>query len=62
MNYKTCTIEELIEHIKSNTTQAVTQQLMYYRSRGVVEVVEKIQKARLLVKQMKVAAQLERLA
>ena len=61
MNYKTCTLEEMVTHIECNTTQAITQQLMYYQKKGFIEVVVKIQKARILLQQKKLALKMESL-
>lgn len=61
MNYRVCTIEELATHLVQSTCQAVTQQLKYHRSKGNSEIVLKIQKARILAKQMKLLAKMESL-
>lgn len=61
MNYKTCTVDEMVAHIECNTTQAITQQLMYYQKKGYADVVVKIQKARILLKQKKLALKMESL-
>jgi hypothetical protein len=59
MNYKTCTVQELAEFFKTKTTQAITQQLMYYKGRGNTEVVVKIMKARILCQQLKLSDKLD---
>ncbi len=61
MNYKTCTKEELAEYFKTKTSQAITQQLMYYKKHENLEVVVKIMKARILCNQWKLAEKLESL-
>ena len=58
MNYQTCTTEELAIYFGGKTTQAITQQLKYYQSRGNEEVVVKIKKARLLNNQRKLIEKL----
>lgn len=59
MNYKTCTKEELAEYFRTKTSQAITQQLMYYKKRENLEVVVKIMKARILCNQWKLTEKLE---
>ena len=59
MNYQTCTIEELAAFFMSKTSQAITQQLMYYRQQNNDDIVLKIKKARILCKQRKLAEKLE---
>ena len=61
MNYKTCTLDEMVAHIECNTTQAITQQLKYYQKNGITDVVVKIQKARIHSKQKKLALKMESL-
>lgn len=61
MNYQTCTTEELVEHVLTNTAQAITQQIAYYRQRGNEEIVNKIIMARLLARQSKLLKQMETL-
>lgn len=58
MNYKICTLDEMVAHVECNTTQAITQQLMYYQKNGNIDVVVKIQKARILIKQKKLALEM----
>lgn len=55
MDYQSCTVEELALHVNNSTSQAVTQQLSYYKKRGNTEVVAKIKVARLLAKQIKIS-------
>lgn len=62
MDYQSCTVEELALHVNSTTSQATTQQLSYYRKRGNTEVVAKIETARLLAKQIKIAEKLKGVA
>lgn len=59
MNYQHCTVEELAEHFKTKTTQAVTQQLMYYQKKESTEIVAKIKRARILAKQKRLSAEME---
>ena len=61
MNYQTCSTDELVEHVLSNTAQAITQQIAYYRQQGKPEVVTKIKMARLLARQKKLQNQMEAL-
>jgi hypothetical protein len=61
MNYQTCTVEELADHVELSSIAAVTQQLMYYQKKGNTEVVAKIKKARLIAKQRKIATEMEHL-
>jgi hypothetical protein len=59
MNYKTCTVEELADHVAASTVAAITQQLMYYQKKDNAEIVAKIKKARLLAKQRKILKEME---
>lgn len=59
LNYRYCTLEELVDHLMGRTSQAITQQITYYTSRGDEETVKKIKKARLLVKQKKLQAKVD---
>jgi hypothetical protein len=59
MNYQTCTVEELADFVEVSPAARITQQLIYYRDRGVVEMVEKIKEARRIVKKRKLLRQLE---
>lgn len=56
--YTTCTLEEMAEHFLTLSTQAISQQLIYYKSRN-IEIYLKIQKARVLCKQLKLQHKLE---
>jgi hypothetical protein len=59
MNYKTCTVEELADHVAASTVAAITQQIMYYKKKDNAEIVAKIKKARLLAKQRKILKEME---
>lgn len=58
MDYQSCTVGELALHVNNTTSQAITQQLSYYRKRGNTEIVSKIKTARLLAKQVKISEKL----
>lgn len=53
MNYQTCTVEQLSQHIQNSTSAAVTQQISYYTKKKMFDVVEKIKQARVLAKILK---------
>lgn len=59
MDYKNCTLEELADYVEQSPAARITQQLIYYRDRGVEEMVEKIKEARKIVKRRKLIRQLE---
>lgn len=59
MNYQSCTLEELADYVEASPAARITQMMMYYRERGVVEMVEKIAEARKIVKKRKLVRQLE---
>lgn len=59
MNYKYCTLEELVDYLLTRKSTAITQQISYYRKKGDDETVVKIQKARILAKQKKLQSDLE---
>lgn len=61
MNYKECTIEELVEHILSASCQAVTQQLTYHKKRGNQDIVDKIGEARKIAQKRRLLMKLESL-
>lgn len=61
MNYQTCTVEELANHFKGKSSQAISQQLKYYTDLKNIATVLKIKRARLLMKQMKLSSSMESL-
>lgn len=46
MDYKLCSMEELVAHIVSSNSQKITQQLMYYKKIGNEVMIAKITQAR----------------
>lgn len=52
-------MEEMVSHVENNTSQAITQQMMYYQKKGYTDVVVKIKKARIFIKQQKLMAELD---
>ena len=60
-DYKGCTVEELADHVEASNSQLITTTMIYYRNRGVDEMVEKINAARLIVKKRKLMRQLEQM-
>lgn len=58
-DYVNCTTEELADHVEKSTPQIISTTLIYYKSRGVKHMVEKIQEARKIVKKRKLLKQLE---
>lgn len=59
MNYQNCTVEELADYVEVSPAARITQMMMYYRERGVVEMVDKIAEARKIVKKRRLVRQLE---
>jgi hypothetical protein len=59
MDYKNCTVEELADYVEQSPASRITQQMMYYRERGVQEMVDKIAEARKIVRKRKLLRQLE---
>lgn len=58
-DYRNCTVEELADYVEISSAGRITQQLIYYQKREVVEMVEKIQEARRIVKKRKLIRALE---
>jgi hypothetical protein len=58
-DYRNCTVEELADYVEISSAGRITQQLIYYQKREVVEMVEKIQEARRIVKKRKLIRLLE---
>ncbi len=61
MNYRDCTVEELADYVEISSVQRITQQLMYHRSKGHEDIVQKIKDARAIVKKRKLQRLLETL-
>ena len=61
MNYKTATVDELADYVEISSVQRITQQLMYHRSKGHEDIVEKIKAARAVVRKRKLIRLLETL-
>lgn len=59
MDYQNCTVEELADYVEQSPASRITQQMIYYRERGIVEMVEKIVEARKIVKKRKLLRKLE---
>lgn len=59
MNYRYCTLDELVEHLVTCKPQAITQQVSYYRKKGDETTVNKIQKGRILAKIVLLQGELE---
>jgi len=58
-DYQSCSTEELADYVQNSTANRITQALMYYRDKGVVEMVDKIKEARKIVKKRKLLKLLE---
>ena len=61
MDYKLCTLEELIEYVLSSPVSRITQQLMYYRKTDNKVMVDKIMKARMIAKSRKLQEKIDTL-
>ena len=61
MDYKLATVEELADYIEISSAQRITQQLMYHRSKGHDDIVQKIKDARAVVRKRKLVRLLETL-
>ena len=62
MNYQTCSVEDILNHIGHSTPEAVNRMLSYYRRCGNTEVVNKIilaKKLHNLEKQYNLVAEIE---
>lgn len=57
--YTTASVEQLAEYFLTCTTQAISQQLCYYKGRENTNMVFKIQAARILSKQMALQKKLD---
>ena len=60
-NYQSCTVEELVVHVKNHSRAAITQAKKYYLARENSEVVAKIDKARQIVRRDNAIAKVDRL-
>lgn len=60
-NYQESSVEEIAEHVKKSSRQAVTEAKKYYAAKGREDVVAKIDKARLLVRRDAALAKAEKL-
>lgn len=61
MDYKLASVEELADYVEVSSVQRITQQLMYHRSKGHDDIVQKIKDARAVVKKRKLIRLLETL-
>lgn len=60
-NYKESSVDQIVEHIKKSSRQAVTEAKKYYATKGREDIVAKIDKARLIVRRDSALAKAERL-
>lgn len=60
-NYITATDLELLEHVKNSSPAAVSVAKKYHQSKGNLDIVAKIDKARKVLKHQRMVAQLETL-
>lgn len=58
-DYRSCTVEELANHVEASNAQLISTTLIYYQKRDNLEMVEKIKEARKIVKKRKLMKQLE---
>lgn len=58
-DYRSCTVEELADHVEASNAQLISTTLIYYQKRDNSEMVEKIKEARKIVKKRKLLKQLE---
>ena len=61
MDYRQATVEELADYVEISSVQRITQQLMYHRSKGHDDIVEKIKAARAIARKRKLIRLLETL-
>lgn len=60
-DYKLCSVEELADYFMTSPRQRYSQQLNHYKRSGNVEMVHKILKAKLIMKVLKMDAELKAL-
>ena len=60
-NYSTSSDVELLQHIASSSSASVSVAKRYHKSKGNFDVVERIDKARMVLKQQRMVLQLEKL-
>lgn len=60
-NYQESSLDQVVDHVKKSSRQAVTEAKKYYSERGRDDVVEKINKARLIVRRDAALAKAEKL-
>jgi len=58
-DYKLCSLEELAKHFLTSPRSRYSQQLNHYRKSGNDEMVAKIEKAKLMMKVMKMQEKIE---
>lgn len=58
-DYKNSTLEELADYIEKSPCSRITQQIIYYNKKNDLQMVQKIQDARKIVKKRKLQRQLE---
>lgn len=58
-DYRSCTVEELANHVEASNAQLISTTMIYYQKRDNLEMVEKIKEARKIVKKRKLLKQLE---
>jgi hypothetical protein len=61
-DYQESSVEQIAEHVKKSSRQAITGAKKYYASKGREDVVQKIDKARLLARRDAALAKAEKLA
>ncbi len=61
MNYTNATVEEIVDHVLSVTSQSVSQMLAYHKEKGHEDIVEKIVEARKIAKKIRLQRKLEEL-
>jgi hypothetical protein len=60
-DYKNCNLEELADYVEESPAQRITTTLIYYQKRNDNEMVDKIKRARAVVKKRKLIRMLENL-
>jgi hypothetical protein len=58
-DYQAATLKELADYVQCSTSNKISQQLSYYKQQENVEMIEKIQEARRIVRKRKLVKMLE---
>jgi hypothetical protein len=58
-DYQSCTLEELAEHVDSTKPSVISTMRAYYTNKNALDMVEKIDEARKIVKRRRLQARLE---